>query len=63
MLLRFLLSLFVSPFKSKSRLEAENAALVCIGPGTTSSLRERAGLERARSISAWLNDYGDVLDL
>jgi hypothetical protein len=26
-LLRFLLILFVSPFKSKSRLEAENAAL------------------------------------
>jgi asparagine synthase (glutamine-hydrolysing) len=31
--------------------------------GTTSSLPERAGLERARSISAWVNDYGVVLDL
>ena len=26
--------------------------------GTTSSLPERAGLERARSISAWVKDYG-----
>src|SRR3984893_17664699 len=31
--------------------------------GTTSSVRERAGLERARSISAWMKDYGVVLDL
>jgi asparagine synthase (glutamine-hydrolysing) len=31
--------------------------------GTTSSLPERAGLERVRSISAWVNDYGVVLDL
>jgi asparagine synthase (glutamine-hydrolysing) len=31
--------------------------------GTTSSLAERAGLERARSISAWMKDYGVVLDL
>jgi asparagine synthase (glutamine-hydrolysing) len=31
--------------------------------GTTSSLPERAGLERARSISAWVEDYGVVLDL
>jgi hypothetical protein len=31
--------------------------------GTTSSLPERAGLERARSISTWVNDYGIVLDL
>src|SRR4029077_11090479 len=31
--------------------------------GTTSSLPERAGLERARSISAWVKDYGVVLDL
>jgi hypothetical protein len=31
--------------------------------GTTSSLPERAGLERARSISAWLTDFGVVLDL
>ena len=31
--------------------------------GTTSSLPERAGLERARSISAWVKDYGIVLDL
>jgi asparagine synthase (glutamine-hydrolysing) len=30
---------------------------------TTSSLPERAGLERARSISAWVKDYGVVLDL
>jgi asparagine synthase (glutamine-hydrolysing) len=31
--------------------------------GTTNSLPERAGLERARSISAWVKDYGVVLDL
>jgi hypothetical protein len=31
--------------------------------GTTGSLPERAGLERARSISAWVKDYGIVLDL
>jgi asparagine synthase (glutamine-hydrolysing) len=31
--------------------------------GTTSTLAERAGLERARSISAWVNDYGVVLDV
>jgi asparagine synthase (glutamine-hydrolysing) len=31
--------------------------------GTTSSLPERAGLERARSISAWVKDHGVVLDL
>jgi asparagine synthase (glutamine-hydrolysing) len=31
--------------------------------GTTSSLPERAGLERARSISAWVKDYGVALDL
>jgi asparagine synthase (glutamine-hydrolysing) len=31
--------------------------------GTTSSLPGRAGLERARSISAWVKDYGVVLDL
>jgi asparagine synthase (glutamine-hydrolysing) len=31
--------------------------------GTTSSLAERAGLERARSISAWLKDYGVLLEL
>jgi hypothetical protein len=31
--------------------------------GTTSSLLERAGLERARSISAWVKDYGVVLGL
>ena len=31
--------------------------------GTTSSLPERGGLERARSISAWVKDYGVVLDL
>jgi len=31
--------------------------------GTTSSLPTRAGLERARSISAWVKDYGIVLDL
>jgi asparagine synthase (glutamine-hydrolysing) len=31
--------------------------------GTTSSLLERAGLERVRSISAWMNDYGVMLDL
>jgi asparagine synthase (glutamine-hydrolysing) len=31
--------------------------------GTTSSLAERAGLERARSIGAWLKDYDVVLDL
>jgi hypothetical protein len=30
---------------------------------TTSSLPERTGLERARSISAWVKDYGVVLDL
>jgi asparagine synthase (glutamine-hydrolysing) len=31
--------------------------------GKTSTLAERAGLERARSISAWVKDYGVVLDL
>jgi asparagine synthase (glutamine-hydrolysing) len=31
--------------------------------GTTSSLAERAGLERARSISAWVKDYGVLLEL
>jgi asparagine synthase (glutamine-hydrolysing) len=31
--------------------------------GTTSSLPERASLERARSISAWVKDYTVVLDL
>jgi asparagine synthase (glutamine-hydrolysing) len=30
---------------------------------TTSSLPGRAGLERARSISAWVKDYGVLLDL
>jgi asparagine synthase (glutamine-hydrolysing) len=31
--------------------------------GATSSLPERAGLERARSISAWVKDYGVLLDV
>src|SRR5258706_3534714 len=31
--------------------------------GTTSSLTERASLERARSIGAWMKDYGVELDL
>jgi asparagine synthase (glutamine-hydrolysing) len=31
--------------------------------GKTSTLAERAGLERARSISAWVKDYGVGLDL
>jgi asparagine synthase (glutamine-hydrolysing) len=31
--------------------------------GATSSLPERAGLERARSISAWVKEYGVELDL
>jgi asparagine synthase (glutamine-hydrolysing) len=31
--------------------------------GTTSSLTERASLERARSIGAWMKDYGVALDL
>jgi asparagine synthase (glutamine-hydrolysing) len=31
--------------------------------GTTSSVMGRAGLERARSISTWMEDYGVVLDL
>jgi asparagine synthase (glutamine-hydrolysing) len=31
--------------------------------GATSSLPERAGLERVRSISAWVKDYGVLLDL
>jgi asparagine synthase (glutamine-hydrolysing) len=31
--------------------------------GNASSLPQRAGLERARSISAWVKDYGIVLDL
>jgi len=31
--------------------------------GTTSSLPGRAGLERARSISVWVKDYGVALDL
>jgi hypothetical protein len=30
---------------------------------TTSSLRDRAGLERVRSLSAWVKDYGVILDL
>jgi asparagine synthetase B (glutamine-hydrolysing) len=29
----------------------------------TSSLPDRAGFERARSIGAWMNDYGVELDL
>jgi hypothetical protein len=29
----------------------------------SSSLSERAGLERALSISTWVKDYGVVLDL
>jgi hypothetical protein len=35
----------------------------CATAGTTSSLAESAGLERARSISAWVKDYAIVLDL
>jgi asparagine synthase (glutamine-hydrolysing) len=31
--------------------------------GNTSSLPDRAGLERARSIGAWVKDYGVELDL
>ena len=31
--------------------------------GTTSSLAGRSGLERVRSLSAWVKDYGVVLDL
>jgi hypothetical protein len=31
--------------------------------GNTSSLPGRAGLERARSISAWVKDYGVALEL
>jgi hypothetical protein len=31
--------------------------------GTTSLLSGRAGLERARSISAWVKDYSVGLDL
>jgi len=31
--------------------------------GNTSSLPERAGLERTRSIGTWLKDYGVELDL
>jgi asparagine synthase (glutamine-hydrolysing) len=31
--------------------------------GATSSLPDRAGLERARSIGAWVKDYGVMLDL
>ena len=31
--------------------------------GNTSSLTDRAGLERARSISSWVKDYGVLLDL
>jgi asparagine synthase (glutamine-hydrolysing) len=31
--------------------------------GTTSSLPARAGIERARSLSAWVKDYSVVLDL
>ena len=31
--------------------------------GTTSSLAGRAALERARSISAWVKDYGVALDV
>jgi asparagine synthase (glutamine-hydrolysing) len=31
--------------------------------GTTSSLPGRAALERARSLGAWVKDYGVVLDL
>jgi hypothetical protein len=30
---------------------------------TTSSLPDRAGLERARSIGAWVKDYDIALDL
>jgi asparagine synthase (glutamine-hydrolysing) len=31
--------------------------------GTTSSLAGRSGLERVRSLSAWVQDYGPMLDL
>lgn len=31
--------------------------------GKTSSLPERAGFERVRSISAWVKDYGVMLNL
>jgi asparagine synthase (glutamine-hydrolysing) len=31
--------------------------------GTTSTLPQRAGLERVRSISAWVKDYGVVVDV
>jgi asparagine synthase (glutamine-hydrolysing) len=31
--------------------------------GATSSIMGRAGLERARSISTWMDDYGVTLDL
>jgi len=31
--------------------------------GNVSSLSARAGLERARSISAWVKDYSVALDL
>jgi hypothetical protein len=31
--------------------------------GATSSIMSRAGLERARSISTWMEDYGVMLDL
>jgi hypothetical protein len=31
--------------------------------GTTSSVMGRAGLERARSIGTWMEDYNVVLDL
>jgi asparagine synthase (glutamine-hydrolysing) len=31
--------------------------------GNTSSLPDRAGLERVRSIGAWVKDYGLELDL
>ena len=31
--------------------------------GNVSSLPQRAGLERARSISSWVKDYGIVLDV
>lgn len=31
--------------------------------GTTSSLPDRAGLERVRSLAAWVKDYGITLEL
>jgi hypothetical protein len=44
------------------KADANSAASRPLGT-TSSSLPERAGLERARSISAWVKDYGVVLDL